>query len=85
MNANTRQRTVDPFIESRLQTPKDAIGSVSIAIRSSAKVIGDRETRADPSPLASAREGVWADVACQYLYARGVPGFAAAPPRVGPQ
>jgi len=26
-----------------------------------------------------------ADVAHQYLYARGVPGFAAAPPRVGPQ
>ena len=26
-----------------------------------------------------------ADVARQYLYARGVPGFAAAPPRVGPQ
>jgi hypothetical protein len=26
-----------------------------------------------------------ADVARQYLYARGVPGFAAPPPRVGPQ
>ena len=25
-----------------------------------------------------------ADVAHQYLYARGVPGFAAPPPRVGP-
>ena len=25
-----------------------------------------------------------ADAARQYLYARGVPGFAAAPPRVGP-